>query len=353
VTRALLMLLTLAACHEGAPAKTKCESNDACPAGQICQEGSCAQLCVSSLDCGQAQICGNGGVCEPGSREAEPPSIQLIEGDGSSDCPATPGTNCLEGAVIVVGSGLEEATFELRSSSGQSYTLATRGARLDERATLILPNVAPGSYVLTAVNAAGADETSLTLLQGPQGPQGPPGPAGSGGGGGDLPSPDELVGLINASTAQLDTSILPLGSRYDQVAPGDHVHDASDLVTGMITVAQLPIGLNADQVAPGNHTHAGFAPVMHNHDDRYVRTLTTSATYSIDSVNGAGLRSVPMTAAARSMCFLTLVSMVDLDGGSERASCHVSDIGGTWTLYAQTASGDDNDAYCQAHCLTW
>jgi hypothetical protein len=116
----------------------------------------------------------------------------------------------------------------------------------DSTATLVLPDVAAGDYVLTATNQAGAAQQGLTFLQGPAGP--------------DLTA-DEIISRINGGTTSLAFARLPVGTSLGTVAEGQHQHGPADL-TGSLDMSHIDLGRTSPRPAlrPGSGPRPAPAP---------------------------------------------------------------------------------------------
>lgn len=69
---------------------------------------------------------------------------------------------------------------------------------------------------------------------------------------------------------------------------------------------------------------------------------------------GHSVREYNMGSTQRRACFLTTVSFRELDRGGERSSCKVFQRNGNWYFRAEIRDNSgDQDAFCQAGCMTW
>ncbi len=232
----LVAVLALACSGNTPSGGGQCSGNKDCDPGQVCSSGACISLCRTDRDCGADRVCDDG-VCVAGVRSS--PRIDAVDGDGTVVCPDAAGTHCIAAGLLVLGDNLEGATFTL-SGSGAPVELVARDGAIATSVALELPDVAPGTYTLTAANGAGSADQALQLLQGPPGP--------------DL-TPNQLVDRVNQATNVIAVQRLPVGVGATDVAAGNHVHAAS-AITGVFDASQLPVGTAADTVAAGDHTHA-------------------------------------------------------------------------------------------------
>ena len=84
----------------------------------------------------------------------------------------------------------------------------------------------------------------------------------------------------------------------------------------------------------------------------YGEGFTVRAANLIDNTVGAQEQH-NLLGANEGFCFLTEVSLRDIDDGNEMGTCRVYiDGNNTWTLMAQiSGSTGDADAYCEAMCI--
>jgi hypothetical protein len=154
-----------------------CSANDDCQSGEVCDNGDCVVLCVTDADCAGEEICTNS-LCGPGQRVT--PTLTQIDGDDVDICPDAGGSHCVAAGLVVQGTNLEGASFELVAAGGTNYPLTPRGNLTDTRVELDLPtNVGLGIHTLRAVNGAGSADQNFEFIQGPQGVQGAAGANGS------------------------------------------------------------------------------------------------------------------------------------------------------------------------------
>lgn len=81
--------------------------------------------------------------------------------------------------------------------------------------------------------------------------------------------------------------------------------------------------------------------------------ITRHGPYHAQRNNQAGTSSTRMIRLDRSVCFLTKVSMEDVDSHLEAATCEVVAQNGFWRLEAYLHANRDSDAWCSARCLKW
>ena len=75
--------------------------------------------------------------------------------------------------------------------------------------------------------------------------------------------------------------------------------------------------------------------------------------FSVERRNSQGNSDKGMIKVGHGFCYLTGVGIEETDSGDELSSCHVVNKNGQWTLRASLKKNADNDAYCQATCVTW
>ncbi len=209
--------LALSACSDSKGAA--CTESSDCPSGNVCLTNRCERLCdTDSTGCPSGFLCDldaidgeNAGICIDDSRVA--PQISTVAGNGSAACVGTTNSNCVDSGFIVEGTFTDSTVFELvgpaEAASQITYDLDVESlSSTGEVAELAVnlsgkPEVAAGLYVLSARNQAGADESTVQLLQGAPGP--------------DLTG-SQLIDRINGATGGvIDATRLDLSG----ITPGD------------------------------------------------------------------------------------------------------------------------------------
>ncbi|MBI3178993.1 MAG: hypothetical protein HYZ27_04990, partial [Deltaproteobacteria bacterium] len=264
-----------------------CSVNADCPSGNICEKGTCYELCDDDLDCVVGFIC-NGDFCERGERE--PPTIERVTGNGTANCPQARDGLCFADGLIVYGTNLTGSQFSLNSlTGGLSFSLALGARREATRMDLFLPpDLVEDDYLLVAMNSAGEAQATTNILQGEPGV-----PANMSG---DevvdlinqtpytsrivtqrLPVANDLITHLNTGSTQLDPAILPPGggnytgndivnlintggtTQIDaaRLATSDTLLARINSATGTVLIGRLPVGTTAGTVAAGDHTHPG------------------------------------------------------------------------------------------------
>jgi hypothetical protein len=198
----LLATLVLASAACSGSVAAGCSENSDCDPGFICVPPRCEEVCFTQKDCTGPEVC-IGNICDtpvPGVT----PQIDSVTGNAPNDA-----TRIADG-LLVSGTALADAHFELTDSGGQAAVLAVRSQNATS-AHLVLPSdVTSGEYVLVAWNASGSsDQEPVTLT---------------------LPEldGDELLHRLNEdATGQLALERIPTGGSANTVALGDHLHDAA------------------------------------------------------------------------------------------------------------------------------
>lgn len=185
-----LVATQLVACSSKAP--VGCVSPSECPAGHVCIDNACQQLCDTHESCARGMHC-ESGLCVAGDPGGAPVIASL---GGSSTAPCTDVTGASVGRCIgtgfrVTGHNLFAAQWTLVGGEGQgSFDLVPSG-QTDTGSTLTpslggAQDLEGGLYSLFAANAAGTTQVAVQLLEGDAGPQGPKGDPGDSGLGAQL-----------------------------------------------------------------------------------------------------------------------------------------------------------------------
>ncbi len=209
------VLFLASACSNNAP--LGCDSAAQCPAGHVCLDRKCTQVCQSDDDCVAGTHCdGEKELCVPGSRGADgEPVIESVAGTSSENCvdlSSNPIGACIGTAFAVSGVNLAGASWELVSSEGigERIALAPVGQQQNNH-VVVAPaqDLAEGTYLLVATNGAGTAQATLGLLRGEQGPQGVPGQDGLGG---NLLLFDNSTNLTSSTAFAMDRMVVRLAA---------------------------------------------------------------------------------------------------------------------------------------------
>jgi hypothetical protein len=186
-----MAVIGFAACSAKTTNDAECTDDSDCRSGQVCAFRKCIDVCATDDDCPAGQIC-VGDSCIEGVR-TDVPVVTGIDGDGSANSGTTHPNGTLtphrirntvsitgehlEGAEVLLGTGVESDTVLTVESSSENQIVATLPTSLAE-----------GEYVLTVKNNAGAARTTTWVLQGEEGPEGP------------APSQAEIQAAVSAMT---------------------------------------------------------------------------------------------------------------------------------------------------------
>ncbi len=146
----ILSLLVLQACSKG----SECTKNSDCASGYTCLEESCRRLCFLQRDCPGGEVCFEG-VCRM-SKHGPVPSIESVTGNAASE------PERIENGLIVTGSNLDRASFELRQGE-LGAPLVVRSQEADRAEVLLPASVRQGLHTLAATNLAGETAAEVTL----------------------------------------------------------------------------------------------------------------------------------------------------------------------------------------------
>lgn len=174
---AALVVLGLAGCFGAKPRPGGCQTNADCGLGGACFQEECTKPCSSHAECADGLSClsgvcqdtgpgGNGGtgntggtgnVGGTGGEVLVPPQLTAVSGNDPEDAFA------VHNGLLLEGQNLATATFDMRIGAGTPLVLSVP-LQSDTLAELLLPpDVASGTYTLTATNAAGSDTATVTL----------------------------------------------------------------------------------------------------------------------------------------------------------------------------------------------
>lgn len=87
----------------------------------------------------------------------------------------------------------------------------------------------------------------------------------------------------------------------------------------------------------------------------HLGSMTLSEEYHVEAPGSTGWNVVDMGSAENSICFLVGVAVNDVDDKDEWVKCAIDkegEEGGHWKLKAY-GTDDDDDAWCEARCLSW
>jgi hypothetical protein len=195
----------LGACSTKTPGGS-CGDEASCQPGQVCISDTCRQLCSAPADCG-GECCHAEGYCAACGGAA--PQILAIDSDGSDDGQSGRAPHHLGLSLVVSGNNLAGATADLdavdaglASYAGLPITLGTAHELV---ATLPL-TLKQGTYTLVVTNQGGADQATITVLQGEPGRDGT-----------DLTGA-EIITMINDARG---TGSLLVADRLGALAPAD------------------------------------------------------------------------------------------------------------------------------------
>ncbi len=148
----------------------QCSTNDQCGrSGKVCLAGWCYLLCEVDGDCAPTESCVDA-RCIPRTSGSVPPTVDTINGTGTTDTTAGHATRHLDDRLVITGSHLTGATATLVDAGGHSTALASCGTPTDTELQVELPSsVTAGTYTLSVANQAGTCDASVHLLQGEPG----------------------------------------------------------------------------------------------------------------------------------------------------------------------------------------
>ncbi|MEM7707143.1 MAG: hypothetical protein AAF358_16425 [Pseudomonadota bacterium] len=156
-----------------------------------------------------------------------------------------------------------------------------------------------------------------------------------------------------AGVADLAASVAPGSVGNAQLAAsavtGDKVATGSifgsDIANNSITSSDIADGsITSSDIA--NNSVAGVDLGSSVFTRSTVTRVTTSGT-------SEPIVSADLGSAFRRLCFLSTVRVNDVDGSSEYAECEVDIASGRWRVRALARPNDDNDATCEAYCISW
>ena len=75
--------------------------------------------------------------------------------------------------------------------------------------------------------------------------------------------------------------------------------------------------------------------------------------YSINRSDQNGISTKRLIATARSICYLTGITLVGVGGPAEFGTCRVVTRDGYWELVVRLGNTQDASAYCFARCFQW
>jgi len=207
----------------GVCVKIVCNQTSDCAAGMVCEGNICQLVCIEDDSCLEDFLCEEG-KCQPDAS----PRLGAVWGNGSDSCPGAAGARCFADGLVVDGHNLADAQLELQGA--RTWMLArTPGVHTHQRVTVMLPtDLVEGSYTLTALNQAGSDQQTLTILKGEPG------------------DPGSYVAGVGVTIVD-DTISADIGTSAGQVAGGDVV---AALEARIAALENLQLGDTTLQVGP-------------------------------------------------------------------------------------------------------
>jgi hypothetical protein len=325
---ALACTFFLVACSDtpGGGSGGDCRQNSDCSAGSICSSGSCVRLCATQEECPDGQVC-NGTTCIDAA-DSIAPSIDTIAGNDPSD------SSSIVDGMVVTGTNLETAAFELRPATGSAIGLTVR-SQTEATAELVFPeDILSGDYALVATNGAGDDQAPVTLL---------------------LPelSGTEIINRINdgGTTGTVLAARLPVGTTTGTVAAGDHTHvsDATlrEDVLSYIESGSLSLagGLQVGNVtATCDGSLAGTMRYASGALEVCIGSAWVAIVQARDGSSAAHAARDCKTLLADYPSTSDGVYWLDPEGQGNafQTYCDMTTNGGGWTMVANIASNDGN-----------
>lgn len=151
------------------------------------------------------------------------------------------------------------------------------------------------------------------------------------------------------------TSTLYLNKDGGEVHIGDNVGIVGDGNDG--TNAALKIQSPGQvMLLDGNEIDSNGTLYLNKNSEKDIKwgghlgSMELSGEYHLVAHNGWA--EMDLRSAENSICFLVGVAFNDVDDSDEWVKCCVDIDGGRWKLKAYE-SDDDNDAWCEARCLSW
>lgn len=228
------LVLASAGCSESQPDAGECASTKDCEPGYICRDGACEQICAGDSDCASGRIC-VADICEVGDR-GDAPVIRAIDGNGTEDVAGgLHAAHHFADAVVLGGEYFTGSTVEMVDAASQATRLVVAGT--DTELTAELPaDLVAGDYTIRVVNAAGADQVTVSILQGERGPPG-------------------SADLIAATTT---LNVGPNGDFAD-------INAALDSLNGMVIPPDVTITIRVEN---GDYTYDAPVVIDHANGDR-------------------------------------------------------------------------------------
>jgi hypothetical protein len=322
-------------CSKKATGDGGCGGNDACGAGQVCNDDICRTLCTTDAQCQTDETCINE-LCVLSSQPR--PTMTFIDGDGSNTCADTPGHHCLHAGLVVEGTHLLDSTFKLTPTNptGSPFALTVRSGASDLKVQLDLPDVPAGDYLLTATNSSGSADQALTFLQGEPGQDGA----------NFTPTGNELVASINTATNLINAARLPVGNVADTVAAGIHTHPDLPLTGGTLSgdlTVNTNVSVNGALNLLGVYKVGDAAPTTYTYSPR--RYVVDAPPSKVGVVVPLDQTLVSALCKTIDGCMLT-VAMINWNGtgviGSRHERLFLSTTSNVWRLSNDTDGVDDN-----------
>jgi len=228
----LLAFAAAAGCSKAKPKGAECSRNDDCGAGRVCVDSTCLLVCGVQTDCPAGRLCVAQLCVNP--RQGDLPSIASVSGNGAD-------TAHIDDGLLVTGTILANATFELRATGASPSIALTVRTQSDTAAELVFPaDIRAGVYALVATNQSGSGEAPVQLT---------------------LPdfTGDLAIERINAATTSGRIAI----GRIDLASAGldaKFVDSTGDAMTGDLAVAGL-LGVARASPAARLEVGAGYTYV--------------------------------------------------------------------------------------------
>ena len=169
-----------------------------------------------------------------------------------------------------------------------------------------------------------------------------------------------LIGVVSSLLTAFVAVVLSTGmGLFEKTLSDSQIQEVAKLVVDTDNYRQVLLGHmknSRDFVGPpGEKGDKGEAGIQGVPGPKLELGISTQVT--LERRNSAGTTSQLLHKTARTFCFLTKVSVEDIDTVGEYASCEISKDGdGTsWQLEAKLGrgGGPDSDVVCEATCISW